>query len=283
MKNISSFPILLQAFFTDRLMCQLQASPETISSYRDTFCLLFRFLKQNFKKEAANLTMEDLNANNIVSFLCWLENKRGNSIRTRNNRLAAIHSFFKYAAFYDPVHIELIQRVLAVPGKRYDRKPLAYLVSAEIEALLAAPDRKTRGGRRDQALLLLTLQTGLRVSELIGLNCKDIILEGGAHVHCKGKGRKERCTPLSKEVISVLNSWLLERKNEPESPLFPNANGNRLSRDGVEYLLRKHVKTAIKKCSSLQNKRISPHVLRNPNFYEIQTFCKKLQEICAFH
>ena len=263
MKNISSFPILLQAFFTDRLMCQLQASPETISSYRDTFCLLFRFLKQNFKKEAANLTMEDLNANNIVSFLCWLENKRGNSIRTRNNRLAAIHSFFKYAAFYDPVHIELIQRVLAIPGKRYDRKPLAYLIPTEIEALLAAPELKTRAGRRDRALLLLAVQTGLRVSELIGLNCKDIILEGGAHVHCKGKGRKERCTPLSKEVIPVLNSWLSERKGELESPLFPNANGNRLSRDGVEYLLRKHVKTAIKKCTSLKNKRISPHVLRH--------------------
>lgn len=263
MKNIFSFSALLQAFFTDRLMCQVQASPETITSYRDTFCLLFRFLKQNLKKEAANLKMEDLNAQNIVSFLCWLEKKRGNSISTRNARLAAIHSFFKYAAFYDPVHIELIQRVLAIPGKRYSRKLVAYLIPAEIEALLEAPDLKIWGGRRDRALLLLALQTGLRVSELIGLNCKDIMLEGGAHVHCKGKGRKERCTPISKESIPVLISWISECEGKPESPLFPNANGNSLSRDGVEYLLRKHIKTATRKCPSLKNKRVSPHVLRH--------------------
>jgi len=263
MKIRTNFSALLQAFFTDRLMRQRQVSPETIASYRDAFCLLFRFVRQRLNKAPSVLEMEDLDASLIVAFLCWLENERGNCARTRNARLAAIHSFFKYAALLDPIHSGLIQRVLAIPGKRYDRVPVEYLTRPETEALLAAPDQTTWAGRRDRTLMLITAQTGLRVSELVGLDCQDIVLGNGAHVRCKGKGRKERCTPLRKETIEALHSWLRERDGRPSDPLFPNARGGRLSRDGVEYLLRKHLSTAVLSCPSLKNKRLSPHVLRH--------------------
>ncbi len=207
--------------------------------------------------------MEDLDAALIVDFLCWLENNRGNSVRTRNARLAAIHSFFKYAALRDPTHSELIQRVLAIPGKRYDRVPVEYMDRHETEALLAATDQATWAGRRDSTLILLTVQTGLRVSELIGLDCQDVVFGNGAHVRCKGKGRKQRCTPLRKETVETLRSWLGERDGRLSDPLFPNARGGRLSRDGVEYILRKHLSSAVQSCPSLKNKRITPHVLRH--------------------
>lgn len=259
----TNFSALLQAFFTDRLMRQRQASPETIASYRDAFCLLFSFVKQRLNKTPSALEIEDIDAPLIVEFLCWLESERGNCARTRNARLAAIHSFFKYAALRTPTHSWLIQRVLAIPGKRYDRVPVEYLSRIETEALLAAPDQTTWSGRRDRTLMLLTVQAGLRVSELVGLDCQDIVLGNGAHVRCKGKGRKERCTPLRKETIEALYTWLRERDGRPSDPLFPNARGGRLSRDGVEYLLRKHLATAVQHCPSLKNKRISPHVLRH--------------------
>jgi len=263
MKTRTNFSALLQAFFTDRLMRQRRVSPETIASYRDAFCLLFRFVQQRLRKAPSVLEIEDLDAPLIVEFLCWLENGRGNCARTRNARLAAIHSFFKYVALRAPTHSWLIQRVLAIPGKRYDRVPVEYLTRTETEALLAAPDQTTWASRRDRTLMLLTVQTGLRVSELVGLDCQDIVLGNGAHVRCKGKGRKERCTPLRKETIEALHAWLRERNGRPSDPLFPNARGGRLSRDGVEYLLRKHLATAVQDCPSLKNKRISPHVLRH--------------------
>jgi len=263
MKNSTQFQALLQAFFTDRLMLQQQASPETIKSYRDAFCLLFSFIQQRLNKTPSALDMEDLNDSLIVDFLCWLETERGNSTRTRNARLAAIHSFFKYASLHDPTHSGLIQRILAIPGKRYDRTPVEYLTRSETEALLATPDQSTWGGRRDRALLLLAAQTGLRVSELIGLDCQDILLGSGAHVRCKGKGRKERCTPLRKEAVKVLRLWIRENNGQPSKPLFPSARGHRLSRDGVEYLLRKHVANTVQKCPSLRKKRVSPHILRH--------------------
>jgi integrase/recombinase XerD len=253
----------LQSFFTDRLMRQRQASPETIASYRDAFCLLFRFVQQRSNKVPSSLEMQDLDGPLIVDFLWWLENERGNSARTRNARLAAIHSFFKYASLYDPTHSELIQRVLAIPGKRYDRAPVEYLTRSETEALLATPNQSTWGGCRDRTLMLLTVQTGLRVSELIGLDCENIALGKGAHVRCKGKGRKERCTPLRKESAEALRLWLQERNGRPLDPLFSNARGRRLSRDGVEYILRKHLTAAAQQCQSLKKKRVSPHVLRH--------------------
>jgi integrase/recombinase XerD len=263
MNTTTNFQALLQSFFTDRLMRQRQASPETIASYRDAFCLLFRFVQQRSNKVPSSLEMQDLDGPLIVDFLWWLENERGNSARTRNARLAAIHSFFKYASLYDPTHSELIQRVLAIPGKRYDRAPVEYLTRSETEALLATPDQSTWGGCRDRTLMLLTVQTGLRVSELIGLDCENIALGKGAHVRCKGKGRKERCTPLRKESAEALRLWLQERNGRPLDPLFSNARGRRLSRDGVEYILRKHLTAAAQQCQSLKKKRVSPHVLRH--------------------
>lgn len=269
MKTNSSFTGLVEAFFTDRLMRQRQVSPNTIASYRDSFCLLFKFAKQRLNKEPSSLSIEDLEAPFIGSFLNHIEKDRGNCARSRNVRLAAIHSFFKYVALQDPGHSALIQRVLAIPTKRYERRPIDFLTKPEIEALLAAPDLSTWNGRRDRALLLLAIQTGLRVSELIGLTCNDIVLGSGAHVRCKGKGRKDRCTPLRKELVVALRKWLQERSGQPDDPLFPNARGGVLSRDGVEYLLAKHVAVARQKCPSLQKKRISPHVLRHTAAMEL--------------
>jgi integrase/recombinase XerD len=269
MKTNSSFAGLVEAFFTDRLMRQRQTSPNTIASYRDSFCLLFKFAKQRLNKEPSNLSIEDLDAPFIGSFLNHIEKDRGNCARTRNVRLAAIHSFFKYVALQDPGHSALIQQVLAIPTKRYERKPIDFLTKPEIDTLIAVPDQSTWDGRRDRALLLLAIQTGLRVSELIGLTCKDIVLDSGAHVRCKGKGRKDRCTPLRKELVVVLRSWLQERPAQPDDPLFPNARGGFLSRDGVEYVLAKHVAVARQRCPSLQKKRISPHVLRHTTAMEL--------------
>jgi site-specific recombinase XerD len=211
MKNSNNLAGLIEAFFTDRLMQQRQASPNTISSYRDTFCLLFKFAKQRLKKEPSVLSIKDLDAPFVGFFLNHIEKDRGNCARSRNVRLAAIHSFFKYIALQDPGHSALIQQVLAIPTKRYTRKPIDFLTRPEIDALLAAPDQKKWNGRRDRTLLLLAIQTGLRVSELIRLTCKDIVLDSGAHVRCKGKGRKERCTPLRKELVVILRNWLRER------------------------------------------------------------------------
>jgi len=269
MKTNNNFPALIEAFFTDRLMQQRQASPNTIASYRDSFCLLFKFAKQRLNKEPSFLSIEDLDATFIGSFLDHIENDRGSCARSRNVRLAAIHSFFKYIALREPSHSALIQRVLAIPTKKYDRKPVDFLTKPEIDALLAAPDLKTWNGRRDRALLLLGIQTGLRVSELIGLTCKDIVLDSGAHVRCKGKGRKDRCTPLRKELVTTLRSWLQERSGQPDDPLFPNARGGFLSRDGVEYLLAKHAAVASQNCPSIKKKRISPHVLRHTAAMEL--------------
>ena len=265
----NNFPLLLESFFTDRLMRQRQASPATIAGYRDTFYLLLSFIQKQLHKLPSSLTIEDLNSNLIVDFLCWLEEERGNSARTRNTRLAAIHSFFKYASFKEPEHIGLIQRVLAIPNKRYTRVPVEYLTEPEIKALLAAPDVTNWNGCRDRALLLLAVQTGLRVSELISLNCEDVVLERGAHVRCTGKGRKTRYTPILKETVAVLRAWLIIRHGLVSNPLFPNARGGRLSRDGVEYLLRKHVSTALLNCPTLKKKRISPHVLRHTAAMEL--------------
>lgn len=269
MKSTTTFPGLLEAFFTDRLMRQRQASPATIASYRDAFRLLFQFAQDELGESPSALRMEDLDSPFIVDFLCWLEEHRGNSARTRNARLAAIHSFFKYAALQDPVHSALIQRVLAIPGKRYEKNSVAYLTRTESEALLNTPDTTTRNGRRDQTLLIFMVQTGLRVSEVVGLNCEDAVLETGPHVRCRGKGRKERCTPLSQKTVCALRNWMTEREGRPSDPLFPNARGRRLSRDGVEYLLRKHVTSAARGCASLARKAVSPHVLRHTAAMEL--------------
>jgi site-specific recombinase XerD len=270
MKTSLQFPELLQTYFTERLMHQRQASPHTIASYRDTFRLLLRFAQQQLHKEPTKLAIEDIDAEFIGAFLCHLENTRGISSRTRNIRLAAIHSFFRYLVLNEPIHSALAQRVLAIPTKRFDRRPIEFLTRPQTDALLAAPDQTSWGGRRDYTLLLTAVQTGLRVSELVGLRCEDIILGTGAHVRCKGKGRKERSTPLRKEAVAALRTWLRERACCPTEPLFPNAQGGQLTRDGVEYLLGKHAAKARQKCPTLRKKRITAHVLRHSLAMELQ-------------
>jgi site-specific recombinase XerD len=258
-----SFAELLEAFFTDRLMRQRQASPHTIASYRASFRLLLRFVQERLRKTPSTLTLEDLDAPFIGAFLHHLEEERGNSPRSRNVRLAAIHSFFRYVAVNEPAHSALVQRVLAIPAKRYERRAVEFLSRSEVETLLDAPEPHTWMGRRDRTLLLLAAQTGLRVSELIGLRCQDIVLGSGAHVRCQGKGRKERCTPLRKEAKAALREWLRERRGAPETPLFPSMRGAPLSRDGVGYLLAKHLAMARRSCPALRNRKVTPHVLRH--------------------
>lgn len=265
----ATFPALLESYFTDRLIRQRKASPNTIASHRDTFKLLLKFAQQYIKKEPSKLMTEDLDTPFIGSFLDYLEKERGNEAQTRNIRLSAIRSFFKYVALEEPACSALVQRIRAIPNKRCKHKPVEFLTSTEIAGLLAAPGQSTWADRRDKALLLLALQTGLRVSELVGLRCKDVELGSGAHVRCLGKGRKERCTPLRKEVVATLRAWLRERNCDSSEPLFPNARGTQLSRDGVEYLLAKHVKTATKQCPTLKKKKISPHVLRHTAAMEL--------------
>jgi site-specific recombinase XerD len=258
-----TFPALLQGFFTQRLMQQRQASPHTIASYRDTFRLLLQFAQKHLRRAPSTLVLEDINAPLVAAFLHDLEKVRDVTPRTRNLRLTAIHSFFRYVAFEDPARAAQIQRVLAIPPKRFARTLVPFLSRPEVDALLAAPDTRTWSGRRDHALILLAVQTGLRLSELTGLRQQDVHLGTGAHVSVIGKGRKQRCTPLSKNTRSVLAAWLKEPLKHPEQPLFPNASGSRLSAHGVHYLLAKHVAVATRACPSLKHKRVSPHVLRH--------------------
>lgn len=263
MKLHASLSTLLHGYFTQRLIAQLHASPHTVASYRDTFRLLLAFAKESLGKAPTLLTPQDLDASFIGSFLHHLENDRENTAASRNIRLAAIHSFFKYVALQEPTLGALAQRVLAIPCKRRRSKPINFLTRSEIEALLATPDQATRTGRRDRTLLLVATQTGLRAAELIGLRCQDVVLGCGAHVRCLGKGRRERCTPLRKDAVAALRSWLRELEPRPSDPVFPNARGQPLSHDGLAYILAKHVATARSKCPSLVGKRITPHVLRH--------------------
>ena len=263
MKTPPNFSALLQSFFTDRLMGQRNASPHTIASYRDTFRLLFEFAQKQLHKPPSMLAIENLGAPFIGRFLNHLEQARGNTARSRNLRLAAIHSFFKYVAFQEPSLSFLAQQILAIPGKRHKTRPIDFLTRSEIDALLAAPDQRTYLGRRDRTLMLVAAQTGLRASELIGLHCQDVVLGSGAHVRCTGKGRKQRCTPLRKDGVAALRVWMRERNAQPAEVLFPNALGRPLSHDGLDYILSKHVATARNKCPSLVKKRVTPHVLRH--------------------
>jgi len=253
----------LQAFFTDRLLRQRQASPHTIAAYRDTWRMLLTFTARQAGKPPSQLDLGDLDAPLIGSFLDHLEHERGNSPRTRNARLAAIHSLFRYAALRHPEHAEVIARVLAIPPKRFDKALVTWLTGPEIDALLAAPDRSTWAGRRDHALILLAAQTGLRVSELTGLTIGDIHLGAGAHVSCTGKGRKQRITPLTTGTVAVLRAWLTERGGQPGQALFPARTGGRLSRDAVERRIAKHTTTAAARCPSLNAKTVTAHTLRH--------------------
>ena len=264
-----TFSVLLETFFTGWLVQQKCASPHTIASYRDTFCLLLRYAQKQLHKTPEKLSLSELNASMIVAFLDYLQQERGTSARSRNVRLAAIHSFYRYVALQAPCYSGLIEQVLAIPSMRYERNPIEYLTHDEIEVLLASIDQKTWFGRRDWTMLLLALQTGLRVSELIGLYWKDIFFGTGAHVCCLGKGRKTRCIPLRKDTVTALQSWKHEQDKTSDTPVFPNRRGRQLSRDGVAYILAKSVAIASEHCPSMEQKRISPHVLRHSAAMEL--------------
>jgi site-specific recombinase XerD len=260
---------LLERFFTHRLRQQRQASPHTIASYRDTFRLLLKFAHARLHTPPARLSFEAIDAPLIGAFLDHLEHARGVSVRSRNLRLTAIHSFFRYAAFETPTHAAQIQRVLAMPSKRFTRRQITFLTRPEIDALLATPDQRMWFGRRDHALLLVAVQTGLRLSELTALTRNDVTIGPGAHVRVVGKGRKERCTPLAKPTIEVLKAWVREPPRRETQLLFPTARGTRLSADAVEYLVAKHRTAAAKVCPSLQDKLITTHGLRHTAAMEL--------------
>jgi integrase/recombinase XerD len=255
----------LQAFFTQRLITQRNSSPETIAAYRDTFRLLLTFAREQTGKQPYQLDLGDLDAPLIGAFLAHLEHDRGNTPRTRNARLAAIHSFYRFAALEHPEHAHTIARVMAIPAKRCERNILSYLDPGEIKALLAAPDRSTWPGRRDHALLALMIQTGVRVSELTGLRVCDVHLGTGAHIRVTGKGRKKRATTLTGETVKVMRQWLTERHGQPADPLFPTRQGHPLSRYTVAALVAKHAATAAASCPSLKARRVTPHTLRHTN------------------
>lgn len=269
MTTVTSFAPLLERFFTDRLMQQRQVSPHTVSSYRDTFRQFLKFAEQRLHKPPSRLNFEEIDAPLVVMFLDSLEKQQGLSIRSRNLRLTAIHSFFRYAAFETPAHSAQIQRVLAIPSKRFTRTLVQFLTRPEVDALLAAPDRHTWSGRRDHAFILVAVQTGLRLSEMTGLKRADLILGTGAHIRVVGKGRKERCTPIAKSTLAVLKTWLREPQRGDSNVLFPSAKGERLSVHGVQYLLNKHRMTASRLCPSLKQKRVTVHRLRHTMAMEL--------------
>jgi site-specific recombinase XerD len=254
---------VLQGFFTDRLIGQRNASAHTVTAYRDTFRLLLAFASRNLGRPASQLHLDDLGATVIAAFLDHLEIDRGNSITTRNARLAAVHSLFRHAALQHPEHAATIQQVLAIPAKRCERTIVTYLTEPELEALLAAPNRRTWTGRRDYALLVLAAQTGLRISELIALTEQDLHLGRGAHVSCSGKGRKQRITPLTHGTAEVLRTWMSERAGQPGDPLFVTRSGRTLSRDAIEHRVALYVHAAAQHCPSLTSKTVTAHTLRH--------------------
>jgi len=258
-----SLPVYVQRFFTERLTSQLSASQNTIASYRDTFRLLLRYASDHLGRTPVNLQVADIDADLVGDFLSSIETERGNAARSRNVRLSAIRSFFKYVAINEPQLLYHCQRILAMPSKRHEKRTIDYLNRDEIEALIATPDQTTWYGQRDHALLLLALQTGLRVSELISLKCGDVVLGTGAHVRCMGKGRKERATPLRKDCVTALRNWITECCGDQSKPLFVSNRGDMLSRDAVEQLVRKYVAMASSRCTTLKGKHVTPHVLRH--------------------
>lgn len=253
----------MQAYFVERLISQRRASPNTIAAYRHTFQLLLGFATERTGTPPSALDIADLDAPLIAAFLDHLEHERHNTVATRNNRLAAIHSLFAHLALHHPEHADTIARVLAIPAKRTERNLLTYLTDPEVDALLAACDQATWTGRRDHAMLALTIQTGLRISELIALKCQHVTLGTGANVHTIGKGRKARRTPLTPTIRAVLKAWLAERASTPNQPLFPTRTGTRLSRDAIEHRLAIHLHVAASSCPSIATKHITMHTLRH--------------------
>jgi len=259
----SSFPSLLQHFFTDRLLGQLGASPHTVAGYRDAFRLLIRFAGEHIGRGPSELRMEDFDVPFLGKFLEHLEQERHNCTRTRNNRLSALQAFFRYVSFSEPALALHCQRVFAIPAKRYERGPVEFLTEEETAALVRAPGPGTWMGRRDRVLLMVAIQTGLRNSEITSLRCQDVEFGTGAHIRCLGKGRKMRCTPLRQDVAAALKEWLSERGGGPDDPIFPSSRGTRLSADALQRLVARHTAIACQSCPSLKGKTVTPHTLRH--------------------
>lgn len=259
----ANFAPLLERFFTQRLITQKQVSPHTIASYRDTFRLFLQFARRRTHKAPSDLAFSDISVDLIETFLTDLEKSRGISARSRNLRLSALRSFFRYALYYEPMHAGRIQQILAIPAKRHDRTLVGFLTRQEVEALLAVPNTQAWNGRRDHALLLVAFQTGMRLSELTGLRRHDVELDTGAHIRCLGKGRKERCTPLAATTVKELKAWIKEPAPGQSEFLFPTVHGQRMSADAVQYLLAKYAAIARRTCFTLRHKRVSPHMARH--------------------
>jgi len=269
MTSSTDFAPRLERFFTQRLIAQRQVSPHTIASYRDTFRLFLKFAQHRLHKPPAELAFSDMDVTLVETFLDHLEQNRGVSARSRNLRLSAIRSFFNYAAYFEPAHAGRIQQILAIPAKRHDRRLVGFLTPPEIDALLAAPDTQTWIGRRDHTWLLVAFQTGLRLSEMTGLHRTDVELNTGQHIRCIGKGRKERCTPLTVGTTKVLKAWIKEPAPRGSLLLFPTVRGNRMSADAVQYLFAKYTAVARQTCSSLESKRVTPHISRHTAAMEL--------------
>jgi site-specific recombinase XerD len=260
---MSTLASSLQAWFTGRLIRERNASPHTIASYRDTIRLLLTYASQRLEIEPSQLDLGKLDARLVGAFLEHLETDRGCSARTRNTRLAAIRTFYRYCMLRHPEHAATIERVLQIGPKRHERALVTYLTEPELDALIGAPDRSSWTGRRDHAIIALLAQTGLRASELTGLRCGDIHLGTGAHVATTGKGRKQRITPLTKDTVALLRVWLAERCGQPAEPLFPTSTGKPLTRKALALRIAKHASHAARRCPSLTTKTITPHVLRH--------------------
>lgn len=258
-----NFPTLVQDFFYKRLIAQRNASARTIASYRDTFCLLLRYAEGHTKKPPAELTLEDLDAPFVLSFLDHLEKERGNSLRSRNLRLSAIRSFMRYSASRNPTCLPMVERVLAIPNKRFCHTLVNFLSREEMEAVIHAPDRSTWSGHRDHVMFTTFYNTGARVSEIIGLRVQDVRLDRVSSIHIEGKGRKQRAMPLWKKTASSMKQWLRRIGENPQSPVFPNRLGNPLSRAGVEYRLKLAVQKASMGCPTLKGRKVSPHTIRH--------------------
>jgi site-specific recombinase XerD len=254
---------LVEAFFVERLQRQRSASPNTVAAYRDAFCLLLRFAEARLGREASRLNLGDIDAPLVATFLDSLEKERGNAVRTRNVRLAAIRSFFRFLTTREPAHGALIQRVLAIPQERPLRRVVGYLTHPEVDALVATPDQSTWPGQRDHLLLVVAIETGMRVSEIARLCISDVTIAATSQIRCIGRGRRERITPLGRRTAPLLRRWIDQRGSSPTAPLFPARHGGPLSRDAVERLVKKYVKLAAGKCPTLSLKRVSPHVLRH--------------------
>jgi site-specific recombinase XerD len=253
----------LQVFFTEHLCQHKRVSPRTLACYRDTFRLLLQFIKDRTGIEPATLQVSDVDATTVLAFLDYLEQQRGNATRSRNLRLAAIRSFFRLVALRDPNSVALVTRILAIPVKRAEKTLIGYLTREEVDALLAAPDRKTWKGRRDHALLLTLYNSGARVSEITGLQRHQVHFGGSAFLQLKGKGRKERVIPLWPHTRRVLRDWFEELGGTDDLIAFPSARGRTLSRDGVDYILQGAIHAAGARCPSLTARKITPHVIRH--------------------